>query len=122
MESAESHQKGLLDQTRIANHENPISQTVESAFLRTPRHLFVFRYRALRAKDWCGVTADNLGEHLATIYVDGPLILSGDDDGTVASTISQPSLVLRMLDILRLEPGHRVFELGAGSGWNAALL
>ena len=41
---------------------------------------------------------------------------------TFASTISQPSLVLRMLDMLQIEPGQKVFELGAGSGWNAALL
>ncbi|MFJ1997169.1 protein-L-isoaspartate O-methyltransferase family protein [Streptomyces asiaticus] len=27
-----------------------------------------------------------------------------------------------MLDSLLLEPGHRVLELGAGTGWNAALL
>jgi protein-L-isoaspartate O-methyltransferase len=27
-----------------------------------------------------------------------------------------------MLDLLRLEPGQGVFELGAGSGWNAALM
>jgi protein-L-isoaspartate O-methyltransferase len=27
-----------------------------------------------------------------------------------------------MLDMLQLKPGHRAFELGAGSGWNAALM
>jgi protein-L-isoaspartate O-methyltransferase len=27
-----------------------------------------------------------------------------------------------MLDMLRLQPGQTVFELGAGSGWNAALM
>jgi protein-L-isoaspartate O-methyltransferase len=27
-----------------------------------------------------------------------------------------------MLDILQFKPGHKVFELGAGSGWNAALM
>ena len=32
------------------------------------------------------------------------------------------SFVLRMLDLLRLAPGHRVLEIGAGSGWNAALM
>src|SRR5262249_33844858 len=49
-------------------------------------------------------------------------ILFGDDDEKVLSTISEPSFVLRMLDLLRLEPGQRVFELGTGSGWNAALI
>ncbi len=49
-------------------------------------------------------------------------MLYGEDDSNVLSTISQPSFVLRMLDMLQLRPGHRVFELGAGSGWNAALM
>ncbi len=47
--------------------------------------------------------------------------LSGGVDSSSRS-ISEPSFVLRMLDMLRLESGHRVFELGAGSGWNAALI
>jgi protein-L-isoaspartate(D-aspartate) O-methyltransferase len=29
---------------------------------------------------------------------------------------------LEMLELLQLSPGMRVFELGAGSGWNAGLL
>ncbi|MFZ0736725.1 MAG: hypothetical protein WBL70_00620 [Candidatus Acidiferrales bacterium] len=122
MESAEEYQRQLLGQIRYTNRENPISQSTENAYLQTPRHLFVSRYRALRSKDWCEVSADNLAEHLTALYADLPLILSLDGDGDIASTISQPSFVLRMLDMLRLEPGQTVFELGAGSGWNAALL
>ncbi len=37
-------------------------------------------------------------------------------------TISQPYTVAFMLEQLRLEPGQRVLEVGAGSGWNAALI
>jgi len=36
-------------------------------------------------------------------------------------TISQPSTVARMLQLLELEKGDRVLEVGAGSGWNAGL-
>ena len=68
------------------------------------------------------MAADNLAQHLAALYADYPLVLFGDDDNNVPSTISQPSLMLRMIDLLQLKPGHRVFELGAGSGWNAALI
>jgi protein-L-isoaspartate(D-aspartate) O-methyltransferase len=68
------------------------------------------------------VTAENLEQHLATLYADRPLVLFGEDDRNILSTISQPSFVLRMLDMLQLQPGQRVFELGAGSGWNAALI
>jgi protein-L-isoaspartate(D-aspartate) O-methyltransferase len=37
-------------------------------------------------------------------------------------TISQPYIVALMTDLLRLEPGDRVFELGTGSGYQAAIL
>ncbi|MFC3418896.1 protein-L-isoaspartate(D-aspartate) O-methyltransferase [Salinicoccus hispanicus] len=37
-------------------------------------------------------------------------------------TISQPSLVLEMTLRLDLEPGHRVLEIGTGSGFQTALL
>ena len=37
-------------------------------------------------------------------------------------TISQPYIVALMSDLLRPEPGHRVLELGTGSGYQAAVL
>ena len=37
-------------------------------------------------------------------------------------TISQPLVVARMLDLLRLEPDDRVLDIGTGSGYHAALL
>ncbi len=37
-------------------------------------------------------------------------------------TISQPFIVALMTDLLDLEPGHRVLEVGTGSGYQAAIL
>jgi protein-L-isoaspartate(D-aspartate) O-methyltransferase len=123
MEAAvEKYQKQLLEQAQYVFYENPISEATQKAYLATPRHLFVKRYREWGTKGWREVTQDNLEEHVATLYADTALILFGEDDENVPSTISQPSFVLRMLDLLHIEPGHTVFELGAGSGWNAALM
>lgn len=37
-------------------------------------------------------------------------------------TNSQPSTVEAMLDLLDVQPGHRVLDVGCGSGWTTALL
>ncbi|MFI9366900.1 protein-L-isoaspartate O-methyltransferase [Kitasatospora sp. NPDC053057] len=42
-------------------------------------------------------------------------------DGLPSSSLSAPGAVADMLDSLRLEPGHRVWDVGTGQGWTAAL-
>jgi protein-L-isoaspartate(D-aspartate) O-methyltransferase len=116
------YQRQLLDQTQQTYHLTPISDRTIQAFMATPRHLFVHRYRERASKEWCEVNPTTLNQHLATLYADHPLTLFGDDDDNIPSTISQPSFVLRMLDLLQLQSGHTVLELGTGSGWNAALI
>jgi protein-L-isoaspartate(D-aspartate) O-methyltransferase len=116
------YQKQLLEASRSMFIEDPLSQATEKAFLETPRHLFVKRYRLEASAEWCEVNESNLEQHLPILYRNHALTLLGDTDDSIRSTISQPSLVLYMLDLLKLEPGQKVFELGAGSGWNAALM
>lgn len=122
MESVETYQKRLLEQTQYLYYETPISSATQKAFFDTPRHRFIRRYRQWGIREWHEVRQDNLEQHLAMLYADRALVLFGDNDEDIPSTISQPSFVLRMLDMLQLEPGQTVFELGAGSGWNAALM
>jgi protein-L-isoaspartate(D-aspartate) O-methyltransferase len=122
MDAAAKYQHQLLDQARQIYRHPPLTQATVEAFLAVPRHRFVRRYRERASREWKEVTEQNLLEHLPTLYADKPLTLFGDDDDAVPSTISQPSFVLHMLDLLQLQPGHRVFELGTGSGWNAALI
>lgn len=37
-------------------------------------------------------------------------------------TISQPYMVAVMTDLIKLQPGHKVLEIGTGSGYQAAIL
>ncbi len=60
-------------------------------------------------------------EHLEVIYADDALG-TRFIDGMPASSTSQPSLVAEMLELLDLLPGMRVLEIGAGTGYNAALM
>ena len=49
-------------------------------------------------------------------YEDGPLPIEADQ------TISQPYIVAAMIDAAEVSPGDRVLEIGAGSGYAAAVI
>lgn len=76
---------------------------VERAFLDVPRGLFL----------------PNLPPEQA--YAD-EAIPTKVRDGVAISSSSQPAVMAIMLEQLGLEPGHRVLEIGAGTGYNAALM
>jgi protein-L-isoaspartate(D-aspartate) O-methyltransferase len=99
-----------------------IGANLERAFLAVHRHHFVRHYRLRGGTEWHTVTDDNLLEHLPVIYQDQTLTLTGKQDADVTSTISVPSFVLLMLHLLDLRPGQKVFEIGTGSGFAAALM
>ena len=48
-------------------------------------------------------------------------MLAPHADGEAISSSSQPEMMAIMLEQLALEPGLRVLEIGAGTGYNAAL-
>jgi protein-L-isoaspartate(D-aspartate) O-methyltransferase len=71
---------------------------VLAAMARVPRHEFV----------------PSPLQHLA--YEDGPLPIGS------GQTISQPYIVAYMTEAARVSAGHRVLEIGTGSGYQAAIL
>lgn len=115
-------QERLLARIDTVTHASGgVRPATRLAFLDVPRHLFAGRYRSDR-DGWRDVDTAHPGAALRDLYSDHAVLLHVDDATGALCTLSQPSLVLRMIDLLELEPGQRVFELGAGSGWNAALM
>lgn len=76
---------------------------VAAAFRRVPREVFV------------------PGLELERVYRDDAIVTK-TEGGVGVSSSSQPSIMAIMLQQLDLRPGQRVLEIGAGTGYNAALL
>jgi protein-L-isoaspartate(D-aspartate) O-methyltransferase len=105
------------------------SQPLIAAFRATPRHRFLQRvWHYSRQHGWREMNTRAPGRHeLRLLYGDRALTtrLSEPSPGQVPmpiSSSSQPSLMAEMLEDLRLAPDLNVLEIGAGTGYNAALL
>lgn len=62
------------------------------------------------------------GRPLEEIYEDAAIMTKLGAEGIPISSSSQPAIMAVMLQQLRLQPGNRVLEIGAGTGYNAALI
>jgi protein-L-isoaspartate(D-aspartate) O-methyltransferase len=59
---------------------------------------------------------------LEEVYRDTAIPTHRDSDGAPVSSSSQPAIMAVMLEQLDVRAGQRVLEVGAGTGYNAALL
>jgi protein-L-isoaspartate(D-aspartate) O-methyltransferase len=84
------------------------SARVRDAFAAVPRELFLADF------------AEQAG--LEAVYEDEAIVTRKDAQGLPLSSSSQPAIMALMLEELDVEPGMSVLEVGAGTGYNAALL
>lgn len=90
-------QRDTMARTQIARR-GVSNAAVLAAMRRVPRHAFV------------------PGISIRAAYADRPLFIGH------GQTISQPYIVAYMTAALKLKPGHKVLEIGTGSGYQAAVL
>ncbi len=93
--------KELIDQLKAKGYL--ASHRVEAAFRAVPRHLFLPEVAPQE------------------VYQD-KAIITKTVDGRFVSSSSQPTIMAIMLEQLDLHKGQRVLEIGAGTGYNAALM
>jgi protein-L-isoaspartate(D-aspartate) O-methyltransferase len=107
---------GLVERGAIS------TEPVRRAFATVPRHRFLptFFYRGEQLRLPNGETPP--AHLLDLIYANNPLLTHKGQDGDPTSSSSAPTLMARMLETLRLRPGMQVLEIGAGTGYNAALI
>lgn len=99
METNKTYQKkidGLISIMKESGFLN--DKKVELAIRKMPRHEFV----PLSNKD--------------EAYEDKPISIMKNQ------TISQPSVVSRMTELLDIKEGQKILEIGSGSGWQTAIL
>lgn len=81
---------------------------VRKAFLAVPRERFVAEAAAR--------------DGLEAVYRNQVILTTRDERGMYTSSSSQPSMMALMLERLDVREGQRLLEVGAGTGYNGALL
>jgi protein-L-isoaspartate(D-aspartate) O-methyltransferase len=93
----------LVDELRASGRLT--SHPVEAAFRAVPRHVFLPEL-----------------DPVSQAYQDEAFVIKTDAGGFPVSSSSQPAIMAIMLEQLGVASGHRVLEIGTGTGYNAALM
>jgi protein-L-isoaspartate(D-aspartate) O-methyltransferase len=88
----------LAREVRAETGKRAFDERVMAVMAAVPRHEFV------------------PADQLPNAYLNRPLPIGH------GQTISQPYIVALMTDLARVEPGHKVLEVGTGSGYQAAVM
>src|SRR2546423_445702 len=92
----------MVDQLKKRGLE--FGPAIEEAFRTVPREVFL------------------PGVALERVYSGDNIITKQDVEGRPISSSSEVGIMIAMAQLLDVAPGHRVLEIGAGTGYNAAIL
>jgi protein-L-isoaspartate(D-aspartate) O-methyltransferase len=95
-------------------HERLVEELAGKGLLDNPRLRAAFH--AIRREHFLP------GVELERVYHDDAVTTQVGPGGMTTSSSSQPAIMATMLAQLDPQPGDRVLEIGAGTGYNAALL
>lgn len=107
MSAAANGQLATAARAELAGHlraSGRADAAIQAAFADVPRHIFL----------------PELEPRLA--YQDRAVVTKSDGEGLPVSAATQPAMMAIMLGQLGLARGHRVLEIGTGTGYNAALI
>ena len=89
-------------------YENLINSLISDGYLKTP--LLIEAFKNIDRQDFVPE------EYKNSAYINEPLPIGFEQ------TISQPLTVAFLMELLEPKPGEKILDIGAGSGWSAALL
>jgi protein-L-isoaspartate(D-aspartate) O-methyltransferase len=88
--------------------EELIEKLIKQGYLQTP--LIIEAFKTIKREDFVPESLKSEAD------INAPLPIG------CGQTISQPLTVAFMLELLQPKPGERILDIGAGSGWQTALL
>ena len=91
-----------------------VAQLTDENWLRSPENIEAFR--AVERHQFVPEV------DVKTAYINDAVSVKTNSDGVMISCISQPGVIATQLEQMQVRPGHRIFEAGAATGYNAALL
>lgn len=121
MSNYEKYLDSLIEKIKL---ETKIENEIPKLLKCLPRHMFLpYFYRQIKNKWHRKAIHENrlTNDDWRDIYSDIslPLLINNNN---IISTISQPSLVVDMLNISKIIKGNKVMEIGTGSGYNCSLI
>ena len=98
----------MFNQERMINQQQLVEYLINSKVLKD--HLIVDAFYKVDRGDFIAI------QYKDEAYLDHALPIG------YGQTISQPTVVAFMLELLAPSPGEKILDIGAGSGWTTALI